>query len=111
MNVKKIFRIKSKTNDNNVAPPINIEFYSMKDKWKILNNIIIKKLINLSDENKFYGVNVAPDRSFKERQKYHQLRVLMNQRNTELLANGMLDEKWIIKRMCLEKVEVKQSEA
>ena len=82
----------------------------MDDKLKILNKIIREKLINLSEENKFYGVSVAPDRSFKERQKYHQLRVIMNQRNTELLANGMLDEKWIIKRMCLEKVGVKQSE-
>ena len=68
-------------------------------------------LNNLSEENQFYGVTVAPDRSFKDLRKYHELKAIMNQRYTKPTADGILDEKWIIRRMRLEKIEVKQSEA
>ena len=106
-NIKKIFRLNSKSNDN-FAPPINVEFYSMEDKWKFLNKKTREKLQNLPENNKFHGVSVAPDRSFIERQKYYQMRVVMNQRNVELANNGVYNYKWIIRKMRLERVEVKQ---
>ena len=106
-NIKKIFRLNSKSNDN-FAPPINVEFYSMEDKWKFLNKNTREKLQNLPENNKFHGVSVAPDRSFIERQKYYQMRVVMNQRNVELANNGVYNYKWIIKKMRLERVEAKQ---
>ena len=109
--IRKIFRINSNTHNNMIAPPINIEFYSMADKWKFLNKTIREKLRNLQEDSQFYGVSVAPDRSFKERQKYRQMKTEMNQRNAQLLHNGIVDKVWIIRRMCLEKVEVKHNKA
>ena len=106
-NIKKIFRLNSKSNDN-FAPPINVEFYSMEDKWKFLNKNTREKLQNLPENNKFHGVSVAPDRSFIERQKYYQMRVVMNQRNVELANNEVYNYKWIIRKMRLERLEVKQ---
>ena len=83
----------------------------MADKWKFLNKNIREKLRNLQEDSQFHGVSVAPDRSFKERQKYRQMKTEMNQRNAQLLHNGIFDEVWIIRKMCLEKVEVKHNEA
>ena len=80
----------------------------MEDKWKFLNKNTTEKLQNLPENNKFHGVSVAPDRSFIERQKYYQMRVVMNQRNVELANNGVYNYKWIIRKMRLERVEVKQ---
>ena len=68
-----------------------------------------KKLKKLTSCNQFHGISVAPDRSYQERQKYHQLRLEMNQRNTELLQNGAVNVIWIIRKMSLEKVLVKHN--
>ena len=38
INIKKMFRINSRTDNDRVAPPLNIEFYSMSDKFKFFNN-------------------------------------------------------------------------
>ena len=83
----------------------------MDDKWAFLSKSTRQKLLNLSEENQFHGVSIAPDRSFKERQKYHQMKIVMNERNTELQNKGILGTKWIIRKMRLEKIEVKLNEA
>ena len=110
MNIKKIFRIKSNTNDETIAPPLNVEFISMDDKWKFLHKNTREKIKNMSNSSHFHGISVAPDRSFRERQKYRLLRIEMDQRNTELVNNGIEDQMWIIRKMRLEKVGVKQNE-
>lgn len=119
--IKKIFRLNSKPSTDEVAPPLNVEFYSMEDKMKILKK---NKIWNERTREPGYfnyvskycpsfvyrHVKTAPDRSFGERQKYRQLRVIMDQRNSELNYHGIANEKWIIKKMCLEKVQVKHNE-
>ena len=110
-NIKKIFRIKSKTNDSNIAPPINVEFFSYEERFKFLNKNVREKLKNLPEKSVFHGVSVAPDRSFRERQQFKQLKIIMTERNLELLGREIHDSKWIIRRMRLEKVEVKPGEA
>ena len=110
-NIKKIFRIKSKTNDSNIAPPINVEFFSYEERFKFLNKNVREKLKNLPEKSVFHGVSVAPDRSFRERQQFKQLKIIMTERNLELLGREIHDSKWIIRNMRLEKVEVKPGEA
>merc|ERR1712240_15175 len=103
-NIKKIFRIKSKTNDSNIAPPINVEFFSYEERFKFLNKNVRKKL-------SFMEYLLPPDRSFRERQQFKQLKIIMTERNSELLRREINDSKWIIRKMHLEKVEVKPGEA
>ena len=110
-NIKKIFRIKSKTNDSNIAPPINVEFFSYEERFKFLNKNVREKLKNLPEKSVFHGVSVAPDRSLRERQQFKQLKIIMTERNLELLGREIHDGKWIIRKMRLEKVEVKPGEA
>ena len=110
-NIKNIFRIKSKTNDSNIAPPIDAEFFSYEERFKFLNKNVREKLKNLPEKSAFHGVSVAPDRSFRERQQFKQLKIIMTERNLELLGRKIHDSKWIIRRMRLEKVEVKPGEA
>ena len=104
--IKKIFRINSKRNNDSLAPPINIEFYSMRDKFKLFNNSIRERLKKLGSGHLYEHVRIAPDRSFKERQIYQQLRNEMNERNKDLIFNGIADKMWIIRKMSLEKVQV-----
>ena len=108
MGIKKIFRINSDTGDDSIAPPLNIEFLSVDDKWKILKNDTRNKIKMLPESSQFRGISIAPDKSYRERQKYRLLREEMNQRNAELLNNGNDKEKWIIRRMSLEKLVVEQ---
>ena len=112
MNIKKIFRINSKTNNESIAPPLNVEFTSMDDKWKILHKDIRAKIKTMSSSSPFHGfpISIAPDRSFRERQKYHLLRNEMDRRNINLMNDGIDNEIWIIRKMRLEKVEVEQNE-
>ena len=104
--IKKIFRINSKSNNDRLAPPINIEFYSMRDKFKLFNNSTREKLKDLCNGHLYEHVKIAPDRSFKERQIYKQLRNEMDKRNEDLMYSGIADQMWIIRRMSLEKVQV-----
>ena len=100
-----MFRINSRTDNDRVAPPLNIEFYSMRDKFKLFNNSTRGILNAIHCLHLFRGVKIAPDRSFQERQRYRLLRDEMNQRNTELMLGGIVDEKWIIRKMSLVKVQ------
>ena len=84
---------------------------SKVENRKFLNRNTREQLRNLSDESRFHGVKVAPDRSFKERQKYRQLRKEMDIRNAGLMYSGIFYKKWIIRSMGLVKVEVKPNEA
>ena len=104
--IKKIFRINSKRNNDRLAPPINIEFYSMRDKFKLFNNSIRERLKKLGSGHLYEHVRIAPDRSYKERQIYQQLRNTMDERNKDLMYNGIADKMWIIRKMSLEEVQV-----
>ena len=109
-NIKKMFRINSRTDNDRVAPALNIEFYSMSDKFKFFNNSTRGILNAIHCRHLFRGVKIAPDRSFQERQRYRLLRDEMNQRNTELMLGGIVDEMWIIRKMSLVKVQVEHYE-
>ena len=109
--IKKTFRIKAKQRINKWLPfPLNVEFHCEEDKYAFLNKSIREKLRNLSEENIFHGVTIAPDRSFKEREEYRLLRQEMNTRNEDLKSSGTLNYKWIIKKMSLIRVEVEQDD-
>ena len=110
MEIKKIFRINSNTNDESIASPLNVEFASVEDKWKIMHQNIRAKIKTIPISSIFHGISVAPDRSYRERQRYQFLREIMNWRNAELMKSGIANETWIIRKMSLEKVMVEQNE-
>ena len=90
--------------------PNNVEFVSVEDKWKIMHQNIREKIKTIPISSIFHGISVAPDRSYRERQRYQFLRDKMNWRNAELMKSGIANETWIIRKMSLEKVMVKQNE-
>ncbi|CAL4234593.1 unnamed protein product, partial [Meganyctiphanes norvegica] len=101
--VMKTFRVRSGMNSTNQNPPLIAEFWHNVDKSIILNKSTRYNLQNLPTNNRFHGVSVAPDLSFKERQEYKALKQTMINRNNELQTSGLTGEKWIIKKCNLRK--------
>ena len=104
--VKKTFRINSRSQSNSILP-LNVEFCSSDDKHKFLNVTTKEKIRNLPSLSSFYGISVASDRSYKERQEYRALRQIMDSQNERLVNSGNNHESWIIRKMCLVKVKAK----
>ena len=101
--IKKTFRIKARNIPVDKTPPLNIEFCDATDRSKILNKITIEKIANLPPHSRFRDVKFFPDRSYKQRKKYKELKLQMDARNSSLPQN-MKTLKWIIKNMSLIKV-------
>ncbi|CAL4246191.1 unnamed protein product [Meganyctiphanes norvegica] len=93
--VKKTFGVKSGMNSGNQNPPLIAEFWHNVVKSIILNKSTRYNLQDLPTNNRFHGVSVAPDLSFKERHKYKALKQIMINRNIELQTSGSTGEKWI----------------
>ena len=102
--VKKTFRIKSRSQSNTILP-LNVEFCSSDDKNKFLNLTTKEKIRDLPSPSTFYGISVASDRSYIERQEYRSLRQNMDAYNERLANSGNTHEKWIIRKMCLLKIK------
>ncbi|CAL4151382.1 unnamed protein product [Meganyctiphanes norvegica] len=77
--VKKSFRISARYS-RNPDPPLKIEFFTLDDKYNTLR-IIRNKIGDINSNSQFYGISVAPDRSYKERQEYRLLRIEMDSKN------------------------------
>ena len=111
LDIKKTFRIKAKRTNNNISPlPLNVEFHCVDDKYVFLNKSVKEKLSHMPENSQFYGISIAPDRSFKEREAYRLLKQEMNKRNEDLISSGVLNTKWIIKQMHLTQEEVEQDD-
>ncbi|CAL4170411.1 unnamed protein product, partial [Meganyctiphanes norvegica] len=65
-----------------------------------MDEIKVKKSFRIS-ASQFYGISVAPDRSYKERQEYRILRIEMDSKNENLTNAGVTSNKWIIRHMRL----------
>ena len=98
------FRIKAKNIPAGKTPPLNVEFCYANDKLKILNQDTRDKIANLPPHSKFHDVKFFPDRSYKHRKKYKELKFEMDARNSALLSRNVKTLKWIIKNMSLTKV-------
>ena len=102
--VIKTFRIKAKNIPAGKTPPLNVEFRYANDKLKIYNQETRDKITNLPPHSKFHDVKFFPDRSYKHRKKYKELKFEMDARNSALLSRNVKTLKWIIKSMSLTKV-------
>ena len=101
--IKKTFRIKARNIPVNKTPPLNIEFCDATDRSKILNQTTIDKIANLPPHSRFRNIKFFPDRSYKQRKKYKELKLQMDARNSSLPQN-VKTLKWKIKNMSLIKV-------
>ena len=101
--IKKTFRIKARNIPVNKTPPLNIEFCDATDRSKILNQITIDKIANLPPHSRFRDIKFFPDRSYKQRKIYKELKLQMDARNASLPQN-VKTLKWKIKNMSLIKV-------
>ncbi|CAL4082609.1 unnamed protein product, partial [Meganyctiphanes norvegica] len=97
--VKKSFRISARYSGN-PDPPLIIELFTLDDKYNTLR-IIRDKIGDLINTSQFYGISVAPDRSYKERQEYRSLMIEMDSKNEDLTIAGVTSNKWIIRHMRL----------
>ena len=100
---KKTFRIKARNIPANKTPPLNIEFCDATVRSKILNQLTRDKIANLPPHSRFRDVKFFPDRSYKHRKKYKELKLQMDARNSSLPQN-VKTLKWKIKNMSLIKV-------
>ena len=100
----KTFRIKAKNIPAGKTPPLNVEFRYVNDKLKILNQDTRDKIANLPPHSKFHDVKFFPDRSYKHRKKYKELKIEMDTRNSALLSRNVKTLKWTIKNMSLTKI-------
>ena len=89
--VKKTFKIKSRSQSNSILP-LNVEFSSSDDKNKFLNLTTKGKIRNLPSPSAFDGNSIASDRSYKERQEYCALRQNMDIQNEILVNSGNTQE-------------------
>ena len=78
--VKKIFRINSRTNEK----PLNVEFNTLSDKNIFFNKYLRTKRGKFYHSDNFYGITIAPDRSYNERLKYKSLKKEIDILNEEL---------------------------
>ena len=101
--IKKTFRIKARNIPVNKTPPLNIEFCDATDRSKILNQITIDKIAKLPPHSRFRDIKFFPDRSYKQRKKYKELKLRMDALNSSLPQN-VKTLKWKIKNMSLIKV-------
>lgn len=101
--IKKTFRIKARNVPVNKTPPLNIEFCDATDRSKILNQITIDKIAKLPPHSRFRDIKFFPDRSYKQRKKYKELKLRMDALNSSLPQN-VKTLKWKIKNMSLIKV-------
>ena len=104
--VKKSFRISARYSCN-PDPPLIIELFTLDDKYNTLR-IIRDKIGDLICTSQFYGISVAPDRSYKERQEYRILRIEMDSKNENLTNAGVTSNKWIIRHMRLVNIELRE---
>ena len=101
--IKKTFRIKAKNIPVNKTLPLNIEFCDAIERSKILNQLTRDKIANLPPHSRFRDIKFFPDRSYKHRKKYKELKSQMDARNSSLPQN-VKTMKWKIKNMSLIKV-------
>ena len=101
--IKKTFRIKARNIPANKTPPLNIEFCDAVERSKILNQLTRDKIANLPPHSRFRDIKFFPDRSYKHRKKYKELKLQMDARNSSLPQN-VKTMKWKIKNMSLIKV-------
>ena len=101
--IKKTFRIKARNIPANKTPPLNIEFCDATERSKILNQLTRDKIANLPSNSRFRDIKFFPDRSYKHRKKYKELKLQMDIRNSSLPQN-VKTLKWKIKNMSLIKV-------
>ena len=101
--IKKTFRIKARNIPVNKTLPLNIEFCDANDRLKILNQLTRNKIANLPLHSRFRDIKFFPDRSYKHRKKYKELKLQMDARNSSLPQN-VKTLKWKIKNMSLIKV-------
>lgn len=102
--IKKTFRIKARSVPVGKSPPLNVEFRYAKDRSNILNQRTRDKIANLPPLSKFHDVKFFPDRPYKHRKKYKDLKMEMDARNLKLLDRNVRTLKWTIKNMSLTKV-------
>ena len=104
--IKKTFRIQAKNIPAGKTLPLNIEFYSTSDRSNILSQVTTDKIANLPSNSKFRHVKFFPDRSYKHRKKYNELKLEMDARNSQLFKHAKTRPslKWTIKNMSLIKV-------
>ena len=101
--IKKTFRIKARNIPANKTPPLNVEFCDTTERSKILNQLTRDKIANLPPNSRFHDIKFFPDRSYKHRKKYKELKLQMDARNSSLPQN-VRTLKWKIKNMSLIKV-------
>ena len=101
INISRHFRLRTRA----TTPPINVEFLHENDKYKFLNKDTKQKLRELPPTNKFHGVSVTQDRTFKQRQDFKSIQHQMRAKIDELINQGNTNEKWIIRNMRLIKVK------
>ena len=102
--IKKTFRIKARSVPAGNSPPLNVEFRYAKDRSNILNQCTRDKIANLPPLSKFHDVKFFPDRPYKHRKRYKELKLEMDARNLELLDRNVRTLKWTIKNMSLTKI-------
>ena len=102
--IKKTFRINAKNISADKSQPLNIELYHTSDKIKLLSQDTKDKIANLPPHSKFHGVKFFPDRPYKHRKKYSELKTEMDARNSKLKSRNLNTLKWVIRNMSLIKV-------
>ena len=102
--IKKSFRINARNIPSDKSKPLNIELLQIKDKVKILSQETKEKIANLPLHSKFHGVKFFPDRPYKHRKKYKELKLEMDARNSELASKNLNTLMWKIKNISLIKV-------
>ena len=80
--IKKTFRIKARNIPANKTPPLNVEFCDTTERSKILNQLTRDKIANLPPNSRFHDIKFFPDRSYKHRKKYKELKLQMDARNS-----------------------------
>ena len=106
----KMFRIKAKNITSDKTKPLNIEFSHGNDKSILLSQTIRNRINALPDHSKFKNVKIFHDRTFRERESHRLLKLEMADRNKQLLDQGILTEKYIIKNFALIKTTISMGE-